>query len=498
MKVNLVRLIDVCDFQGGSQPPKNEWSDTPIDNYVRMLQIRDFTQAKESHIAYVKESKKLKRCNSDDILIGRYGASVGKILSGLSGAYNVAIMKTIPNPKKLEKKYLYYLLKSPGFQNFILNVGVRAAQAGFSKKDLAKYNFSLPENLDDQIRIATLLSHVESLIAKRKESIALLDELLKSAFLDMFGDPVNNPKKFEEIQLQDVCLDKGEYGSGASAIDYHPSLPRYLRITDISNNGSLSKDKKSPEMTEEKYYLEFGDILFARTGATVGKTYLHTSDELLQFAGYLIRFKPNFELINPYYLFHFTQSGYYNYWVSKKQRAAGQPNINAKEYGSLKLLKPSKKLQDKFATIVQQVEQIKTTYQESLDELNSLFGSLSQRAFKGELDLSSMELDLDFAEISSEISSEITSSEKENKVSKENQKVGDITEKQILKLLKNNKTLSIDRLVTKWHEMKGLKINYTESDFEIIKEKIFKMIEDEKIIQSFEYTEMLLKAKNEA
>jgi hypothetical protein len=208
----------------------------------------------------------------------------------------------------------------------------------------------------------------------------------------MFGDPINNPHKFEEIQLQDVCLDKGEYGSGASAIEYDLSLPRYLRITDINEDGSLSNDKKAPDEVESKYFLEYGDMLFARTGATVGKTYLHISDELLQFAGYLIRFKPDFELINPYYLFHFTQSGYYKYWVSKKQRAAGQPNINAKEYGTLKLLKPPKTLQDKFATIVQQVETTKAHYQKSLDELNELFGSLSQRAFRGELDLSKINM----------------------------------------------------------------------------------------------------------
>ena len=96
MEFKKYRLTEICDFKGGSQPPKKEWINEPREGYVRMLQIRDFTQGKEEHIAYVKYSKKIRTCNSDDVLIGRYGASVGKILTGLSGAYNVAILKSIP------------------------------------------------------------------------------------------------------------------------------------------------------------------------------------------------------------------------------------------------------------------------------------------------------------------------------------------------------------------------------------------------------------------
>ena len=132
---NLVNLCDVCDFQGGSQPPKEQWIDEEKDGYIRMLQIRDFTQADRVKPEYVKISPNIKTCCEDDILIARYGASVGKILTGLSGAYNVAIMKTIPDENMLNKRYLYYYLLSDVFQNAILNVGSRAAQAGFNKTD---------------------------------------------------------------------------------------------------------------------------------------------------------------------------------------------------------------------------------------------------------------------------------------------------------------------------------------------------------------------------
>ena len=94
-------LGEVCDFEGGSQPPKSEWINHSQEGYVRMLQIRDFTKSRNFEIEYVKITKKLRLCKADDILIGRYGASVGKILTGLAGAYNVAIIKSIPDSKTL-------------------------------------------------------------------------------------------------------------------------------------------------------------------------------------------------------------------------------------------------------------------------------------------------------------------------------------------------------------------------------------------------------------
>ena len=138
------KLGEVCDFQGGSQPPKSEWSKEPRDGYVRMLHIRDFTQNATDYIEYVKKSKSLKYCKDDDILIGRYGASVGKILTGLSGAYNVAIIKSIPMDI-VDKRYLKYYFLSPYFQHNLLATSQhRAAQAGFSKEDIFDYKFLCP------------------------------------------------------------------------------------------------------------------------------------------------------------------------------------------------------------------------------------------------------------------------------------------------------------------------------------------------------------------
>ena len=179
----------------------------------------------------------------------------------------------------------------------------------------------------------------------------------------MFGDPVLNPMNWEKRTLNEISLRKGEYGSGASAIEYIKGYPRYIRITDINDSGKLNNNKVTVENLSEyeKYKLNDGDILFARTGATVGKTFRYReSDGESLFAGYLIRFIPNINIVNPDFLFAFTKTRFYQSWVEAKQNTVAQPNINAKQYGEeLEVILPPMKLQNQFADFVKQVDKLK-------------------------------------------------------------------------------------------------------------------------------------------
>ncbi len=209
----------------------------------------------------------------------------------------------------------------------------------------------------------------------------LFDEYLKTLFYEMFYN-----KGFEEVHLGDdkISLIKGEYGSGASAIKYDGKT-RYIRITDITENGILKDEKVSPSMIEEKYLLQKGDLLFARSGATVGKTYLHNSDRInYQYAGYLIRYRFN-EKIIPEYIYYFTKTPLYWTWINSKQKVVAQPNINAKQYSSLKISLPPLPLQQKFANIVEQVEKMKLNVKKTKQNSEELFNSLVSKGFRGEL-----------------------------------------------------------------------------------------------------------------
>jgi len=164
------------------------------------------------------------------------------------------------------------------------------------------------------------------------------------------------PKEWEVKRLGSLCINNGDYGLNAPATDYSVDLPTYLRITDIDDNGKfIHIDKKSvnsPMVNE--YYLKEGDIVFARTGATVGKTYLYDNrDGKLVYAGFLIKFSPNPIKLLPYFLKTHTETQDYKNWVSITSQRSGQPGINAAEYCSFKFAVPPIEEQKKICSILQ-------------------------------------------------------------------------------------------------------------------------------------------------
>lgn len=152
------------------------------------------------------------------------------------------------------------------------------------------------------------------------------------------------PEDWEVKKLGDLCNNaKGEYGINASAVPFKKDLPAYLRITDIDENGQYVKVKKASvdDINYKKFILKDGDIVFARTGATVGKTYLYNDkDGLLVYAGFLIKFTPNNEKLNRWYLKHFTDTHKYWNWVKVTSVRSGQPGINGMEYSTMNLSIP--------------------------------------------------------------------------------------------------------------------------------------------------------------
>ena len=311
----MVKITDVCSFQGGTQPPKSVWKKDLVDGYIRMLQIRDFTQPEKNNVEYIPYKKTLKTCESDDILIGRYGASVGKICTGLSGAYNVALIKTIPDKNKISRDYLLHLLKGNSFQNFILNVGSRAAQAGFNKDDLEGFTFSLPP-LDQQKKIAAILDAADAYRQKTKVLIEKYDELTQSLFLDMFGDPVTNSKGWEIKTLNDVCskITDGEHGT----VKRLNSGKLYLMARNVGHD-SIVLDEVSyiSQEDHERIYKrckpETGDLLLVCVGATIGRCCLVPFDfDEFSLARSVALIKPNSQFNSLFLLHHFKDLHFQN------------------------------------------------------------------------------------------------------------------------------------------------------------------------------------------
>ena len=197
----------------------------------------------------------------------------------------------------------------------------------------------------------------------------------------MFGDPEVNKNNLPIATLKDICVGKLSYGSGAAAVDYD-GVTRYVRITDITDAGELSDDVKSPSVIDEKYLLNEGDVLFARSGATVGKTLLYREKYgRCIYAGFLIRLIPNTAKVLPDYVFGFTKSTYYKEFVKKTQRAVGQPNINAQEYGDLKICVPPIEQQKAFSKFLEQSDKSKFELKQAIENISKLMKSLIQQDF---------------------------------------------------------------------------------------------------------------------
>ncbi|MBP1167639.1 type I restriction enzyme S subunit [Chryseobacterium sp. PvR013] len=142
------------------------------------------------------------------------------------------------------------------------------------------------------------------------------------------------PEDWEIVDLGSILLSNPDYGINASAVKYSDTLPTYLRITDIDDGGNFIKDNLSSvnDVNSEKYYLSKDEIVFARTGASVGKTYLYKeNDGKLVFAGFLIRLKVNTKEADSKFIFYNTQTTYYKNWIISNSMRSGQPGINSNE-----------------------------------------------------------------------------------------------------------------------------------------------------------------------
>lgn len=286
-----------------------------------------------------------------------------------------------------EIRFFKHWLDSKEFRVQVTRLVTGSAQQNFGPSHLSQITITLPP-LPEQRRIAAILDKADSLRERRRQAIAKLDELLQSVFIDMFGDPVTNPKGWPKVTIRDL-VSEVNYGTSSKAGE-HGQFP-ILRMNNITYKGGWNfSDLKYIDLAEKehsKYLVQRGDLLFNRTNSKelVGKTAVYRRDEPMAIAGYLIRVRGNKEC-NTEYLSGFLNSSYGKLTLLNMCKSIiGMANINAQELQSIPILKPPKKLQDEFASIVSKIEANKETLKASLEKTNIFFTTLQQRAFTGEL-----------------------------------------------------------------------------------------------------------------
>ena len=265
-----------------------------------------------------------------------------------------------------DQRLLPFIMLSDSFTSWSISKSKGSTNPYVLFSDLADYEFDLP-SLEEQKVLADKLWAAYRLKEGYKKLLAATDEMVKSQFIEMFGDAEKKP-------FVDVCINKGEYGSNSPADDYDGNI-RYVRITDITEEGNLNSLVVSPRKVEEKYMLLRDDLLFARTGNTVGKTYLHRSGRMI-FAGYLIRYRLNNKLMLPQFAFAYTHTNQYYDWVEKIKKVGAQPNISAAQYDSMPIPVPSMAKQIEFVSIAKQADKSKFELKQCIENIDKVIKSL--------------------------------------------------------------------------------------------------------------------------
>ncbi len=377
-----VKLGEICEVQAGGTPSRNK-KEFWVQGNIPWVKIKDinskYISKVEEHITELGLQFSSAKLFSRGTILYTIFATIGEVaILDIDAATNQAIAGLHLKSEKVLKEYLYFFLLS--IKNRVKNDSRGVAQNNINLTYLKNIGVPIVENSIQQ-EICNNLTKINQIITLRNQQLIELSNLVKSRFNEMFGDPVFNEMRWRRCKLKDISVEKLAYGSGASAIDF--SGLRYIRITDIDECGNLKIDKKSPSHYDEKYLLNTGDILFARSGATVGKTFLYSKEKYgpAQYAGYLIRLIPNLSLVNPVFVYHFTNTKFYNDFITKVQNTVAQPNINAKQYGELDFILPPLSLQNEFADFVAQVDKSQLAIQKSLEELETLKKSLMQEYF---------------------------------------------------------------------------------------------------------------------
>jgi len=285
--------------------------------------------------------------------------------------------------EEIDQKFLYYALNKRGFKDVITG----AAQPQITREGLSKIVLNIPESKEHQLHIANLLSKAETLITQRKETLRLLDENLKSTFLEMFGDPVRNKKGWRLLQVSEYGESRlGKMLDGKKYVG--DNLKPYLR-----NSNVLWFRFKLDDLLEmdfdEKDTVEFslmkGDVLMCE-GGEIGRCAIWNNElEECYFQKAIHRIRLAIDIAMPEYFVYMFWLYTLNGGLNKYMGAATISHLTGEKLKKMKLPIPPIKLQTQFAQIVEKTEALKTQYQQSLQELENLYNTLSQKAFHGDL-----------------------------------------------------------------------------------------------------------------
>lgn len=379
-------LGEICKFQGGSQPPKSNFIYEPKNGYIRFLQIRDFHS--ENNHTYIPEDNKNKICNSDDIMIGRYGASVGKILRGRSGAYNVALMKATPLNNFVNKEYLWNYFKSSIFQDDLRKVASRSAQDGFSKDDIFNFKVPLPPlPIQQKIvdKIDTIFAEIDKVRAAAEANAKNAEALFQSYLTQIIEGGSEDWREFQIKELGKVIT--GNTPKKSEPENYGDFIS-FVKPGDFNRDGTIDLEKQKLSQTgmSVSRVVKEKSALMVCIGATIGKCGFVEVDVVTN--QQINSITPNSDFSHKFiYLQMLTSS-----FQKKIINSSGQltlPIINKSKWESLTMKFPplSKQLEivERFENLRFETQSLKNSQLVKIRNTHLLKQSILKQAFNGQL-----------------------------------------------------------------------------------------------------------------
>ncbi|HOH59156.1 MAG TPA: restriction endonuclease subunit S [Bacilli bacterium] len=377
-----IKLGDLCKIQAGGTPSRNiskYWENGDIP-WVKIGDIESKFLNKTTEFI-TKEglnNSSAKMIEKGSILYTIF-ATLGEVcITNIDVTTNQAIAGLTLRDDKVDLEYLYYFLKS--LHLHVNSIGRGVAQNNINLTILREFSVPVP-NRKKQLEIANILKVIENIIESRKKQIQEYDQLIKSRFVEMFGNPIKNDKEWKLKFLDEVCDVRD--GTHDSPKYYNVGYP--LITSKNISNGNI--DYSTAQLICEEDYqninkrskVDNGDILMPMIGTVGGAIIVRKERDFAIKNVALIKF--NTKLVENTFIKYVLNSDQMNLHFEDLKKGGTQKFIGLKTIRNLPIIVPPIKLQSQFATFVQQVDKLKFEVQKSLDESQTLFDSLMQEYF---------------------------------------------------------------------------------------------------------------------
>ena len=375
---------DIADIVGGGTPSTGNQSywDGDIDWYAP-AEIADqiyanSSQKKITGLGYENSSAKMLPPGTV-LFTSRAGIGKTAILTR-KGCTNQGFQSIVPHRGELDSYFIFS--RTEELKRYGELVGAGSTFVEVSGKQMAVMELMMPPTMREQQTIGGFFQQLDHLITlHQRECISFTG---RADRLILTANKKRTTSSWEQRKLSEMC-GTFEYGLNAAAKEFD-GKNKYIRITDIDDASRefLLSDLSSPAICLDgmsKYLLSSGDIVFARTGASVGKTYIYReNDGIVYFAGFLIRAKVNQDN-DAEFVFQSTLSPSYEKYIRITSQRSGQPGVNAQEYGEYDLFAPSKEEQQRIGHFLRGIDNLITLHQRKFEKLTNVKKSMLEKMF---------------------------------------------------------------------------------------------------------------------